>query len=154
MKNKLEGLILPDFKIYCKSAIIRTVWYWHQERQKDQWKIILNPEINPYIYGHCFLVCCWFFVGFFFGSVSYLLVSYFSKPKNVHLKTLKTLNQITQNKQCHFTHILICTQKFPSQCIHSCNSQVKYTIHWIFTQTDTNNRYNLLFVNGFSCRCS
>ena len=48
-KNGTGAINLPDWTALQSYS---HQWYWHKNRNTDQWNKIESPEMNPHTYGH------------------------------------------------------------------------------------------------------
>ena len=53
-ENGVRDITLPRFKLYYKTIVFKTVFYWHENTYVHQWNGIKWPEINPSIYSQLF----------------------------------------------------------------------------------------------------
>ena len=48
--SKVKRFLLPNFKLYYKAIITKTLRYWHKAGHTDQWNRIESTGLNLFIY--------------------------------------------------------------------------------------------------------
>jgi hypothetical protein len=51
-KRTSGGITMPDINLFFRTIVIKTAWYWYNDRLVDQRNRIEDPEMNPHTYGH------------------------------------------------------------------------------------------------------
>ena len=104
-KNGAGGINLPDFRLYYKVTVIKTLWYLYKIRNIGQWNKIESPEINPCTYG-------------------YLI---FTKEARIYngAKTASSINGADKTEQLHVKHFLTPYTKINSKWIKDLNGRTE-----------------------------
>ena len=51
-KGSSWGITIPDIMLYYRATVMKTAWYWQQNRDVDQWNQIKDIHINPHTCAH------------------------------------------------------------------------------------------------------
>ena len=58
-KNGAGGIRLPNFRLYYKATVIKTLWYWHRPRKIDPWNFDNRAKAIQWRKNSLFNKWCW-----------------------------------------------------------------------------------------------
>lgn len=51
-KKNIRWITIPDFKIYYRTIVINTIWYWHRSRHVDKQNKTEDPNVSTCLQNH------------------------------------------------------------------------------------------------------
>jgi hypothetical protein len=51
-KRTSGRITISDLRLHYRAIVLKSAWYWYNDRQVEQWNRIEDPKMKPHTYGH------------------------------------------------------------------------------------------------------